>query len=387
MAKSFLLEPPALLDKLRTRYRRQCGDWLQGGVTWPLQLPLGVPSEAEALADIDAVRRWVTAWQDWLGPGDIEWQERRWSRLGTQRLPTAIRFADPEAVTIALDAHEAWNRARQRLATVRDRWPQLVATAARNWQLLAEWEEADFACLIGLLEWLQAHPHSGLYPRQLPVPGVDGKWLERHRRILLEWLGVLRETQSVDRDLYRLAGLRPLPARLRLRLLDPELRKPLGGLGDIEAPLADVAALSLPVRRIVIVENLQTGLAFTDLPGTVVFMQQGYAVEVFGAIPWLAGRPVFYWGDIDTHGLAILDRLRRHIPHVRSLLMEEHTLLAHRPLWGHEAKLAGPRELPYLDADEAALYRHLREGRWGPGVRLEQERIPWPYAWRRVQCV
>ncbi len=108
---------------------------------------------------------------------------------------------------------------------------------------------------------------------------------------------------------------------------------------------------------------------------------------VFAAVPWLTECPVHYWGDIDTHGLAILDRLRGHVPHARSLLMDEATLIAHRELWGHEAKPASARELPSLDADEAALYRALREGRWGSGVRLEQERIGWSYAWSKLSIL
>jgi hypothetical protein len=39
----------------------------------------------------------------------------------------------------------------------------------------------------------------------------------------------------------------------------------------------------------------------------------------------------------DTHGFAILDRSRRAVPHLRSVLMDEATLLSHRPLWVQEA--------------------------------------------------
>ncbi len=37
---------------------------------------------------------------------------------------------------------------------------------------------------------------------------------------------------------------------------------------------------------------------------------------------WLARCQVSYWGDIDTHGFAILDQLRTYIPHAHSLLMD-----------------------------------------------------------------
>jgi hypothetical protein len=43
-----------------------------------------------------------------------------------------------------------------------------------------------------------------------------------------------------------------------------------------------------------------------------------------------------YWGGIDTHGFAILDRLRASIPGAALLLMDENTLQAHRHVWGQE---------------------------------------------------
>ncbi|NOR71388.1 MAG: hypothetical protein GQ532_17115, partial [Methylomarinum sp.] len=33
-----------------------------------------------------------------------------------------------------------------------------------------------------------------------------------------------------------------------------------------------------------------------------------------------------YWGDLDTHGFAILSRLRHYYPQVKSILMDEKTL-------------------------------------------------------------
>jgi hypothetical protein len=47
----------------------------------------------------------------------------------------------------------------------------------------------------------------------------------------------------------------------------------------------------------------------------------------------MSGARILYWGDIDTHGFAILDRLRTGMPHMRSLMMDQATLQAHRSLW------------------------------------------------------
>ena len=112
---------------------------------------------------------------------------------------------------------------------------------------------------------------------------------------------------------------------------------------------------------------------------------RGYAIDVIDQIPWLRGLPIAYWGDIDTHGLAILDRLRSRLPQVQSLLMDEATLLRFRNLWVEEAKPARVPYLPNLTPVEAKLYAGLRCGTYGTRVRLEQERIPWDWAWNNVR--
>lgn len=81
-----------------------------------------------------------------------------------------------------------------------------------------------------------------------------------------------------------------------------------------------------------------------------------------------------YWGDIDTHGFAILDQLRARFPSARSLLMDRETMLRHKALRGKEDRPTS-RDLPRLRPREAALYDDLRFNRLGSDVRLEQERI------------
>jgi hypothetical protein len=106
----------------------------------------------------------------------------------------------------------------------------------------------------------------------------------------------------------------------------------------------------------------------------------GHAVSLIAAARWLADRDVHYWGDLDTHGFAMLDRLRASLPRARSLLMDRATLLAHRPLWTTE-EAPHIALLGHLTPDEAELYADLRYDRLGRAVRLEQERIS--FRWLR----
>jgi len=59
---------------------------------------------------------------------------------------------------------------------------------------------------------------------------------------------------------------------------------------------------------------------------------------------------------------------------VRSILMDQQTLLAHPRQWVTEPSPTN-RPLQSLTAPEEALYRDLIEDRYALAVRLEQERV------------
>jgi hypothetical protein len=92
---------------------------------------------------------------------------------------------------------------------------------------------------------------------------------------------------------------------------------------------------------------------------------------------------VHYWGDLDTHGFAILDKLRAWLPLTRSFLMDRETLLVHRHRWVREGSPTSAR-LSRLDRNESDLYDDLLADRLGESVRLEQERVDWNWAHDRL---
>lgn len=387
MAKPFLVDPDGVRLRLQLRYRIGQRHWLEDAGTWPLSILLGVPSERQARDQLSAVQAWQTRWHGWRGEGEIVWVERRWSGLGTQRLPERVILHNPMQVVSWLGEAERWQRAEQRHAHMVNRWSRLAGILSRYFDELADYPEDDFHRLFATLEWLETHADSGLYIRQLPVAGADTKWLSARKSLVTVLLRAIRAESGDDTDFYRLTGIRREPVLMRLRLLGIDVRQIAGGLGDITVPVEDVTRLHLPLRCVYIVENLQTGLAFGEMPGAAVFMRLGYAVDLFGEIPWLRQLPCYYWGDLDTHGFAILNRLRHYLPAARSILMDEATLLDHEGLWVQEGKPVSGAELPLLTLAEQQLYRDLCNHRWGARLRLEQERIPWEYAWSRLCAV
>ena len=141
-----------------------------------------------------------------------------------------------------------------------------------------------------------------------------------------------------------------------------------------------LARLQLAPRVVLIVENLETGLALPDWGGVVAVMKLGAAVRLVADVAWMGRAHGLYWGDIDTYGFEILNRARSVLPHLQSVLMDRKTLLDHQALCVEEIKQVFAHGLPLLTADEAEVFEGLKCDRWGRRLRLEQERIPWATA-------
>jgi hypothetical protein len=110
-------------------------------------------------------------------------------------------------------------------------------------------------------------------------------------------------------------------------------------------------------------------------------MGLGYGATVLGELPFLKDLTCLYWGDLDTHGFAILNSVRKCLPKLKSILMDEQTLLAHESLWGLEQNPYTGSQLSSLTSEEEELYKSIKDGKWGKNIRLEQERIAWHLAW------
>lgn len=383
-----LLSPEAAQDLLVRRFNNQHQNWLSGAGTWPLIVALGVPTDKDIAKDVSSVRAWVKAWQSWIGPGEVLFEERQFARFGKHHLPSKLIFESAAVVAEAVGQFKRWETAGERYKQMSSLWPILAqgSVLASRFDVLADYSSKDFDRLVNLLGWLNANPASGLYLRQLPVEGLDTKWLETRTSLVAGLLRAIRGGGNEGSDFHALAGLKKPAHRIRIRLLCPKLRSLVGGLGDIEAPVGELSSLPISPLAVVIVENLETGLALPDIANAVLIMKLGNAVSALEALPWLRTAVVLYWGDIDTHGFAILDRARRIVPQIRSVLMDEATLFTHQPLWGRETVQCADVPFEELTAEEKSVYGNLRAGTWGERIRLEQERLDWTSSLRTVKA-
>jgi hypothetical protein len=349
-------------------------------IAWPLRLSLKTPGPADLSDRFEAVRDWVRAVAD-TPHVRIDWREWNHRVQGTQRLPAVVWVDTLQDALAAIGKTRQAQRFEGLWRQTASAQPALLAWMSRRplqaLELADRWDR-----LLAVVAWLQAHPRPGVYLRQVDAPGVDSKFIEANRGVLTELLDLALPPEAVDTlaggagQFARRFGFEDKPVRIRFRLLDPALPSLPGcaGLPDIALDAASFASLALPIERAFVTENETNFLAFPPVDRAIVVFGAGYGWEALARAAWLHRCHVHYWGDIDTHGFAILDLLRGHFPHVASFLMDRQTLLAHRLHWGEES---GParHDLSRLTVAEAAMYDDLRFDRFQPRVRLEQERV------------
>lgn len=373
------VEPAQLRGKAAAAYRNRRRGWIidpaaAAGDT--LTVALHPPTEKQVAADPDTVVAWLRGWQraELGAAARVEWAERHWRSYGTQQVPMRVIVRGADEIAHLAGHGAAWRRICARRARLTELagpstgaaapdtdLPTRLAATATRW---SELTETDFEILLAALRWLRDHPGSGVYIRQLPIPGVDTKWVGGHRRLLEELLTGIRG----DADL----GVRTVPRSCAVALCDPTLLPELPRI--FSAPLEALATLPIAPPRVLILENKEGLYALPALPGVVAVHGSGYAAHELAAVPWIAESDCVYWGDLDTHGFAILDWLRSHLPQVRSVLMDLGTATDWAELAVAEPRQSSADQLPRLTANEQPAFDFVRDRH----LRLEQERIPWP---------
>lgn len=352
---------------------------------FPRRLKLRRPGAKELRDRFDEARRWVAALRS-MPHVRLTMREVRHRVSGTNSLPHEA-WVDTLGDAAALIRKRAEvDEFRRLVEGTRARHPVLLPWVARR-PLRASQLAADWPRLLDVVGWIKDHPHPGVYLRQMDVPGVHSKFVEARRGVLGELLDLALAPESIDASapagaagFARRYGFREKPERIRFRVLDPARALlpavPEGGASgqDITLDTASFAALETGVSRVFITENEINFLAFPCVKEAMVIFGAGYGFESLGQARWLGKLRLHYWGDIDTHGFAILDALRVRFDHAESFLMDRSTFMAFESLWGTDDSPLD-RNLPRLNAEERALYDDLRDNRIGRHVRLEQERI------------
>ena len=379
-----------LRSKLMARW--DAGDLLAEALVpsdrFPMRLTIKSPSSNELGTHFSAAQDWVQSLAKATKHAvlTLEWHEVNHRQLGRNKLPKALLLSSLLDTVRWLGKSKELQVFLQQANTLLSAFPNLQSWVLKNPHRLLN-ERDSLQRLMAILGWIKANPRPDIYLRQLSLPGIDTKFIEQHKKLLADWLDLELPPESIvsehrGTNQFELRyGFREKPAQIRFRILDEAFY--LNGLSDLMLTTAAFCRLDLAIKTVFITENDINGLVFPDHPAAIVLFGRGYGFDFLKHAHWLKDKFVIYWGDIDTHGFAILNQCRHYLPQATSLLMDKETLLSHSSHWSQDLKPTYA-ELKHLTSEESELYIALKNNQYGNHVRLEQEFVSYTTLLKRI---
>jgi hypothetical protein len=249
----------------------------------PLVFPLRGPAASVIGERLGEVREWAREWEQARGPLRLEYKKVGGRHVGFNMIPCRAwidgydqawallgvgaevgRFADLAEQTLASCPQVLGWLARHPMKALRlhDRWDRLLAT----------------------VQWIDQRQLPGMYLRQVDVPGVDTKFIERHRGVLRELLDLQLDHERIDPGAADFEGryrFRGKPAYVRFRCANGN------GFSELTVRTDEFTAEPPGIKRAYVVENEITYLAFPCPADAIVIWGRGYAVPVLEPLAWL----------------------------------------------------------------------------------------------------
>jgi hypothetical protein len=348
--------------------------------SWPVSLPIGRPSAADISSNWAEIAATIRLWRD-LRTGNVVWESSTFRSTGAPiNLPVAWEIRSPDEWVAACHdraVRTEYESLRGILASTDPIFHTAFVRERSLWKNKSPSETIQAAHLALLLSPGCAE---GRPLRALSLAGIDSKFFERHRSLIVRLLD-LRFDGEASRQ-----GLETFLDAWRESdhwLLLADLGQPLTlSFPRMRVRASDLATTVIPVRAILIVENESClHLLPQDLSGVIAVLGTGNNLTWLGS-PWLQNVRIAYWGDLDTWGLTLLAHARSHAPHLTPLLMTREAFDLHKDSAVPENTPASGTTPAHLTSDEAVLYHHLLACTAG---RLEQEFLPVSMVQRAIQ--
>lgn len=378
------LLPNYVINQVRKKEwdnRRRLKQYLLNHRCFPIEFSLKVPTDQQAKSDLTHFHNFFKAWEDFTYPEMVKWETRQYHQLSTQNVPVRLVIPSLEKLAELLGAKKQLNSWLCKISYflkqdyVSDRQQQILfQTLIQNLEKIDKYADGEWESLILLIEQLKPNMGTGQYLRALPLMSVNTKFLEQNLFFVEAICNALYDNDVLNTGglLAWLDCLDSPKGWLLIKPLCTEVQKKLGGLPIFQLSTKVLTQFELPAQRIIVVENIQSGLALPYLENSIVICGGGKNITWMDAA-WLEDKQVFYWGDLDSEGLNILSMVRHKIPHVIPLMMDEATVLQFQNKMVEEPNSIF-KEPAYLETNELKLFHDLRHPVF-KNSRLEQERI------------
>ena len=331
-----MIQPDDIRRKAGNLYGQFVRAWLTGDHSFfPRTIPSQrIPDPDSALA-VDAVRALRAASKEVAGVGyTVEWREVNSRRFGRNLFPSRIVIETQDDFLHLTGRSRDFQRFQEAVGAIRARYTELEGWIRSNTVALTEMA-SDVEGLLEVVDVLRRTPRPGCFARELPV-SVDTKFVERHQTVLRQWLDLVLPPHTIraDEDHFeRRYGLRYAEPDLLIRFLDPATQQRLGFPCDVlSLPLHTLGVWEHNITSVLIVENKVNLLTVPPGSFEIAMGGMGNGVTLLRHVPWLTSARIWYWGDLDVDGLAILSSVRAILPHAESVFMDEAAMTAWRHL-------------------------------------------------------
>jgi hypothetical protein len=363
-------------------------DFIEDGALFVLEIKLPILKQSDLKGNYSIVLNECSS----LKKENFEllYKEFNFKNMGLQKLPIAINFRNRESFLNYISKFDEFEQFKKNYKKIVFKFPLLKEAILKKPFLVLDyagiWDELFLVC-----DFFIKNPKPNIYTRELSIAGVDTKFIEKNKKILDIIFSILLKSCDKKDEISSFSNYGfekkyflkyPMPV-VRFRILD-ETQK-LSELSDISVTIAEFKKLTLACENVFIVENKITTLSFPSLNNSIVIFGSGYGIESLKDVEWLNNKKLFYWGDIDTDGFAILSQARGFFKNINSIFMDEITIerFAKYSVKESKAKIF-KKKLLNLKDEESIIYNRLINDYYSKGFRLEQERIPFDYIKERL---
>lgn len=311
----------------------------------------------------------------------LEFQQVKTKYLGTQDLPASIYFDTGKDFLKFLGKEKEVELFFGSVKKIIEAFPELEDWIFKN-PTKVILNHTNWESILKVCQYFNQNPKPNLYLRELPI-NVHTKFIEKNQSVIKDLLEVLISDHiSVkEKQFEKRFNLKYAEPQIRFKILDLEIsQRFFSGLNDIAIPISQFETLSLPIRKVLVVENkttLYTTLTLPKMDKAIAIFGSGYKISDLKNASWLADKEIYYWGDIDTHGFDILSQIRGYFKETKSIMMDVETLNFFREDWGKGEPIK-KNSLPNLTPEEEGLFKFVRADNVNT-IRLEQEKIPFDY--------
>ncbi len=292
---------------------------------WPLIFSIGKPSSRALIENLGAVRAHIHAWRD-LAVGEVIWE------------PVIFRSAsEPISVPVQWILHTpsdwiaAINNIQiasefERLAHLREGAnPLFQRLLIRQESLWRDRSDKDVLLALQLAMNLSQGCAQGLPLRALALSGIDSKFYERNRQLIIQLLDIRFDGVVSQQGLEQFLGAAQDNHHW---LLVVDLDGSLLPFRQIRVSDKDLLETALPGTHLLIVENERCHHQLSRCSNTLAILGAGQNLAWMAA-SWLSTKQLAYWGDIDTWGLHMLAQARNYQPDLTPLLMSKNIFELH----------------------------------------------------------